>query len=88
MITVTREASREFESALAAFRCDDPNPMRQHLGLPLKVFCDDCGRESVPCSWGRELLCYECTEGRHQELRARYDLDRDTAEYYDYNDEP
>ena len=60
--------TREFQSALAAFRCGDANPMRLFLGLELKIPCDDCGDEHVCFPWDKHLICEECHTERHVSL--------------------
>lgn len=79
MITVyDTEVSRAFESALAAFRCGDANPMRQYLALPLKQECQDCGRECITTPWdNRELLCGDCFMDRHDTINAYFGGDSD-----------
>jgi hypothetical protein len=52
--------SREFESAHAAMLHDDPNPMRQHLGMPLKHACEDCESEQELVPHGKSLICLAC----------------------------
>ncbi|HLC34552.1 MAG TPA: hypothetical protein VJJ70_06100 [Anaerolineales bacterium] len=68
----TSPVSREFESALAAFRCGDPNPLRQYYGLPTRVPCADCGRETVPVVFDHDLLCRLCDYWRREELNERW----------------
>lgn len=65
------QVSREFESALAAFRCGDPNPMRKYLNLPLQGVCEDCGEEAVVASHDYfALICRPCAEIRDAEIES------------------
>lgn len=62
----------EFDSALAAFRCGDFNPIRLYLGLPLKTPCDDCGEETTGRPHGKEVLCVSCFVDRESFLDQVY----------------
>lgn len=77
-ITYLREPTtpphnREFESALAAFRCGDPNPLRLYLDLPLKHECEDCGGEHELIGHTNSLVCKDCAEHRNRELEQFLD---------------
>lgn len=66
-------SSREFESAMAALRCNDPNPMRQYLDIPLKHECEDCGEDRELVGHGKSLVCEACNVIRNVFLGSCYD---------------
>lgn len=65
--------SKEFESAWAAFQHNDPNPIRQYLGLPLKHPCEDCDTEEMLIGHGKSLVCLACAAERDAFLEDVYD---------------
>lgn len=65
-------SSREFDTAMAAMRCNDPNPMRQYLGLPLMGPCEDCDREQPLFGHGKSLICLACYAERDAFLNDVY----------------
>ena len=53
------------ESALAAFRHGDNQPLCQALGMfPLPGDCEDCGRNTVLKPHGKSVVCDECYQDR------------------------
>ena len=67
-----KQPTREFQTALAAFHCGDANPMRQYLGLPLQVPCDDCDTDAPFIPHGKSLLCADCFVDRESFLSDLY----------------
>lgn len=59
----------EFDSAMAAFNHGDANPMRQHMDLPLKGDCEDCGKEEFLHPHGKNLICFPCMFSRDSFLK-------------------